>query len=68
MDGLKKRILTYRTSRLTNLRRAVLVADHGAIGQLVHPNLGLKPLARNTLQSFINAPVTAFGHDRHAVD
>jgi HSP20 family protein len=24
MDGLKKRILTYRTSRLTNLRRAVL--------------------------------------------
>jgi hypothetical protein len=24
MDGLKKRILTCRTSRLTNLRRAVL--------------------------------------------
>ena len=44
------------------------VANQVEVGELVHADLGVEPLARDALQRLIEAPVAAADEDGHAVD
>ena len=44
------------------------VANHVHVGELMHVNLRIKPLARNALEGFVESPVAAADEDADAVD